>query len=291
MTINQHRFEFESLRRFAETVRGITQLPGIPTATWAAQAAVTMSRLIPGGLAAVRLMEVTPAGECVGTLCAGAYDARGSSEIEPGLLTVDGESLAAWWLLSTAKAAALNGLPISGTLRQAPGCDRWEFSTLGRRWSSMDVIEVWVGAKSFGKKPANEHGLWAVVELGDRSGEGNAEALRAAMPELAQRAGLAFSAAGVPEGEATLTQREHEVLMLLARGRTVKQIAEMLSRSPHTVHDHVKALHRKLGASSRGELVARALGHIDTQGNLVTHETDEPEGTPEARVSKVAPLG
>jgi hypothetical protein len=27
------------------------------------------------------------------------------------------------------------------------------------------------------------------------------------------------------------------------------------------VHDHVKSLHRKLDASSRGELVARALGH------------------------------
>ena len=54
----------------------------------------------------------------------------------------------------------------------------------------------------------------------------------------------------------------------LALGKSVKQIASDLARSPHTVHDHVKSLHRKLNASSRGELIARALGHLAPNARL-----------------------
>ncbi|MFP3938616.1 MAG: hypothetical protein ACLFVW_09785 [Phycisphaerae bacterium] len=31
--------------------------------------------------------------------------------------------------------------------------------------------------------------------------------------------------------------------------------------SPHTVHDHVKRLHRHFGVSSRGELLAACFAH------------------------------
>lgn len=58
-----------------------------------------------------------------------------------------------------------------------------------------------------------------------------------------------------------VSEREHETLGHVVRGLSVREIAEKTGRSSHTVHDHVKSLHRKLGASSRGELVARALGH------------------------------
>lgn len=60
-----------------------------------------------------------------------------------------------------------------------------------------------------------------------------------------------------------LTEREHQILNLLIRGHSVRAIADELGRSPHTVHDHVKSLHRKLDASSRGALIARAMGHTE----------------------------
>lgn len=291
MTINDPRLSFESLRRFADAVRAVTQLPGIPTATWGAQAAAAIAKLVPDSVATVRLIESNAGGEFLATYCLGAHDSREGGAVDPALLVVEGECVGAWWFLATARSVALNGAPVSGALRSAPGCERWEFSTLGRRWASMGVHEVCVGAKSLPKPTqggsANSGSRWVVVELGDRSSDGASrtamsELLRAVMPELAQRAALAFNAAGMPESDATLTHREYEVLTLLARGRTVKQIAESLSRSPHTVHDHVKALHRKLGASSRGELVARALGHIDPEGNLVVSQADESH-EPEAR--------
>ena len=61
---------------------------------------------------------------------------------------------------------------------------------------------------------------------------------------------------------AWLTAREQEVLDHLALGRSVREIAAVLQRSPHTVHDHVKSLHRKLGANTRGGLIPRAIGLI-----------------------------
>ncbi|HWG94205.1 MAG TPA: helix-turn-helix transcriptional regulator, partial [Mycobacteriales bacterium] len=53
-----------------------------------------------------------------------------------------------------------------------------------------------------------------------------------------------------------LTAREREVLALVARGRSNRQVARELALSEWTVQDHVKALLAKFGVSSRGELAA-----------------------------------
>lgn len=57
-----------------------------------------------------------------------------------------------------------------------------------------------------------------------------------------------------------LTLREREVLELLVLGRRIRQVAEALFVSPHTVRNHVKALFRKLGVHSQEALVALAAG-------------------------------
>ncbi|WP_344376101.1 LuxR C-terminal-related transcriptional regulator [Agromyces tropicus] len=54
-----------------------------------------------------------------------------------------------------------------------------------------------------------------------------------------------------------LTEREITIVMSLARGLTSKDIAAELTLSPYTVRDHVKAIYRKCGVNTRGELVAR----------------------------------
>jgi PAS domain S-box-containing protein len=55
-----------------------------------------------------------------------------------------------------------------------------------------------------------------------------------------------------------LTPRQAEVLRLLEHGRSTQQIADELHLSPDTVRNHVRALLRALGASSRLEAVALA---------------------------------
>lgn len=54
-----------------------------------------------------------------------------------------------------------------------------------------------------------------------------------------------------------LSNREVEVLDLLGRGHSNKQIAALLFLSEHTVKDHLKHLMKKVGATSRGEILAR----------------------------------
>jgi DNA-binding NarL/FixJ family response regulator len=55
-----------------------------------------------------------------------------------------------------------------------------------------------------------------------------------------------------------LSEREREVLDLIADGRTNREIAATLYLSPHTVKEHTSALYRKLGARNRTEAVQRA---------------------------------
>jgi two-component system response regulator NreC len=59
----------------------------------------------------------------------------------------------------------------------------------------------------------------------------------------------------------TLTLREIDVLQLLAKGYTNRQIAEHLSLSPRTVEGHRANLSGKLGLRSRVELVEYAERH------------------------------
>jgi DNA-binding NarL/FixJ family response regulator len=61
-----------------------------------------------------------------------------------------------------------------------------------------------------------------------------------------------------PGQTAALTERESEVLSLLAKGLRNAEIAKAMFLSPETVKFHLRHLYRKLGVSSRGEAIAFA---------------------------------
>lgn len=58
-----------------------------------------------------------------------------------------------------------------------------------------------------------------------------------------------------------LTEREIDVLCVLADGKTSRQAAEVLRLSRRTVDAHVTAMLRKAAVHNRGELLATAVGH------------------------------
>ena len=58
---------------------------------------------------------------------------------------------------------------------------------------------------------------------------------------------------------AELTERELQVLALLAEGASNKSIARALGITPHTAKFHVASIVAKLGATGRTEAVARAM--------------------------------
>ena len=87
-----------------------------------------------------------------------------------------------------------------------------------------------------------------------------AEPLRAALEDLGRRLGLAphgsdDAAAG---SLAALTPREQEVLRLMSRGLSNRQIGEQLFISQKTASVHVSNILAKLGAAPRTEAAAIA---------------------------------
>ena len=58
--------------------------------------------------------------------------------------------------------------------------------------------------------------------------------------------------------DSPLSEREQEVLSLIATGSTNKEIAVQLHLSPHTVKEHTSAIYRKLGVRNRAEATRQA---------------------------------
>ncbi|MBO9643219.1 MAG: response regulator [Pseudacidovorax sp.] len=63
--------------------------------------------------------------------------------------------------------------------------------------------------------------------------------------------------------EAALTPRETEVLSWLAKGKTNRDIAEILGMSPRTVNKHLEHIFEKLGVETRAAAAALASGQLD----------------------------
>ncbi len=65
-----------------------------------------------------------------------------------------------------------------------------------------------------------------------------------------------------------LSEREHEVLLIVAEGLTNLEIAERLVLSPHTIRNHVSSILTKLGLRRRSDAAVFATRHglTDTEG-------------------------
>lgn len=73
-------------------------------------------------------------------------------------------------------------------------------------------------------------------------------------------AGLAQAMMRRVSGESTrLSQREHDVLLLLADGLSAGEIAPQLHLSESTVKSHVARIYQKLGASNRAQALVTAM--------------------------------
>jgi DNA-binding CsgD family transcriptional regulator len=70
-----------------------------------------------------------------------------------------------------------------------------------------------------------------------------------------------------------LSPREEAVLAELVTGATTTETARALQISPHTVRDHIKSLHEKVGVRSRAELVSQLYGLHDASDFSVTHRS------------------
>jgi DNA-binding CsgD family transcriptional regulator len=73
-----------------------------------------------------------------------------------------------------------------------------------------------------------------------------------------------------PRWLATLTPREREILLWVARGKSNREIAGVLYLAPGTIRKHLDNVYDKLGVSNRAGAVARAF----STGTFVDESAD-----------------
>ena len=116
------------------------------------------------------------------------------------------------------------------------------------------VVEaVRAGAKGYVLKTRDADHLLRTVRLVH---EGNMVIDPELVVAVADELTAAKGSARAPE---TLTERELEILQLLAFGYTNREIGERLFISPDTVKTHLEHVYQKLGASDRTAAVAEAM--------------------------------
>lgn len=100
---------------------------------------------------------------------------------------------------------------------------------------------------------------WGALPL-DASADELCAAIRALAAGLVVASGPLLAAAGPRTlTQGTLTERETEILGLLAKGLANKQIALQLGISEHTVKFHISSIYAKLNATSRTQAVREGL--------------------------------
>jgi DNA-binding NarL/FixJ family response regulator len=198
---------------------------------------------------------------------------RGSSNPERpaqvSLLVVDDHEVVHWGLRSVLGAAPW-------VARCLAAHDGGEALELAKRYQpQVAIVDLFVGSES---GPDISQRLRAVspdtrVLFISGAGRISAAAARAAgaagfiskdwpAEEIVQAVrhvaeGGAVFDAGEASSPGGLSDREREVLGLMATGATNAEIAAQLFLSPHTVKEHASALYRKLGVRNRAGAVQR----------------------------------
>lgn len=286
----------QALRSVVKVTENICALPAVATQDWCDRAAAALLPIAQPAVAITMIGQLDDRGAIVrqeATGVAGVYVADvttniGRSHSAPSAITIDpNDANLVQVRTNLAQARELHWtpghLPLGAT--KAGAADRFGISILDasnpviKRWSAYRLQGLLLGAAAIG--PA---GRVLTIEMASSNvplGEQEAAALEAVLPALAKRAIMAIGT-DPSEAAAWLTAREQIILQHLLLGKSVREIAEELGRSPHTVHDHVKSLHRKLNASSRGELIARALGYVTRATRIRdAHRASSATGTDE----------
>lgn len=165
------------------------------------------------------------------------------------VVIVHGEALVAEGL-----AEALGRFPALVPLGAATNAGEGE--RLGRRAHAVAVDERVPGAAGLAKRLRGK-GV-RVVLMGEGNGDDGGAFVSTHAP-MAQLALALAPDASLPRTRPRLTKREAEVLRLIRRGVSGKQIARLLGISPKTVENHKARIYSKLGVPNQTAAAAMAV--------------------------------
>jgi DNA-binding CsgD family transcriptional regulator len=127
------------------------------------------------------------------------------------------------------------------------------WALIERPLGQEDAVWIWL--------PAPDEGLLRRIAFAaERRGgisDRSVHILELLTPHLQQLHRRAAARRSTAEWPGDLTPREREVLRLVARGQTNREVAHTLWISPHTVRTHLENVFEKLGVTSRAAAVAR----------------------------------
>jgi DNA-binding NarL/FixJ family response regulator len=144
---------------------------------------------------------------------------------------------------------------IRETARTYPGTDIMVVTIFGDEEHVLASIEA--GATGYILKDSHSEELVGLIAQLRAGGSPISPVIARQLLKRFKLKGEASGQAPDPQGPA-MTQRESEVLALVAKGFSFAEIAKLLQVSPHTVNAHVKKIYQKLAVHSRGEAVYEA---------------------------------
>jgi DNA-binding CsgD family transcriptional regulator len=180
-----------------------------------------------------------------------------------------------WSVFSETPNIAQDGIPASGASNQLV----WRGLDTTLPWKAADRALAEIAAASRSDLPTSgrdrarlERAVATVRDALNEATVAAAEAARRALAlaealddalvtlnDLQMRRPAPALARSTGQVTSNLSQREREVLMEVAKGRTNKAIADALYVSPNTVKTHVASLLRKLNVETRAQLAAIAV--------------------------------
>jgi NarL family two-component system response regulator LiaR len=129
---------------------------------------------------------------------------------------------------------------------------------------TFEAIPLLMGLDTVGfvyKEGLAERVIAAIQMIASGASVAEAGVLKRILTRLSQGASY------VPDDKGQLSERETEVMMMVARGRTNKEIAQELILSEGTVKAHISHIMNKLGIDRRTELVRYVLTNKIANGD------------------------
>ena len=125
---------------------------------------------------------------------------------------------------------------------------------------------ICAGARGYVAKDAEPEQLYAAIDVVLRGGTVLSTGVAAKLGEGIRQ--LDYTPGAYEQRRLALTDRELEILRLLATPRAPAQIAAEIFLSKKTVQNHISAIYRKLGVGSRSEAIIKGmdLHLIDSKG-------------------------
>lgn len=188
--------------------------------------------------------------EVVGEAASGPESVAKARALRPGVVLMD---------IRMGEGDDASGIAACRQIRsELPDTQVIMFTSYGQRESVLSSILA--GATGFLTKNVSHAELVAAIRA---VGRGQSLLDASVTRDVIER--LVELSAAPPKAEDVLSEREKEVLLLIAQGCTNKEIAARLVLSPYTARNHVIRILDKFGLSRRSEAAVQAvkLGLVD----------------------------